>query len=220
MKLVIFDCDGVLVDSEVLFNGIVAEILTECGYPIDTDTAIERFTGMSTPNLMASVESDLGRALPEDFAARCRGRVDTVLDRNLRAIPGIGDVLDRHAGPRCVASSSSPRRIRRSLATAGLNGHFADETIFSATMVARGKPAPDLFLHAARTMGAVPADCIVIEDSLLGAQAAVAAGMTALGFTGGSHIRNGHADALRAIGVATVFDDMARLPDLLECYPA
>jgi HAD superfamily hydrolase (TIGR01509 family) len=218
MTLVIFDCDGVLVDSEVLFNWVLAEQLTACGYPIDGDSAIERFTGMSMPNLMAVVENELGHTLPDGFTITCRARANDVLDRDLQAIPGIAAVLARHGGPRCVASSSSPARIRRSLTTTGLIGHFADKTLFSAAMVQHGKPAPDLFLHAARTMKAAPADCIVIEDSLPGAQAAVAAGMTALGFTGGSHIRNGHADALRAIGVAAVFDDMTELPDLLLRY--
>jgi len=218
MTLVIFDCDGVLVDSEVLFNRVLAEQLTAFGYPIDTDSAIERFTGMSMPSLMKIIEGELGHGLPDGFTDSCRARANDVLDRDLQAIPGIGAVLDRHAGPRCVASSSSPHRIRRSLATTGLIDHFTDETLFSATMVARGKPAPDLFLHAARTMGAAASDCVVIEDSLPGAQAAVAAGMTTLGFTGGGHIRDGHAAALRAIGVATVFDDMARLPSLLERY--
>lgn len=220
MTLILFDCDGVLVDSEVLFNWVVAEQLTAAGYPIDTDGAIERFTGMSMPSLMKIVEDELGHALPDGFTGECRARANDVLDRDLQPIPGIGAVLERHAGRRCVASSSSPLRIRRSLATTGLIGHFADETIFSAAMVQRGKPAPDLFLHAAHTMGAAPADCVVIEDSLLGAQAAVAAGMTALGFTGGSHIRDGHADALRAIGVVDIFDDMAQLPGLLRRYPA
>ena len=218
MNLVIFDCDGVLVDSEVLFNRVLAEQLTASGYPIDADGAIARFTGMSMPSLMKIIEDELGHALPEGFTDKCRTRANAVLDRDLQPIPGVGAVLERHAGPRCVASSSSPSRIRRSLATTGLAGHFADETLFSAAMVSRGKPAPDLFLHAAQTMGAAPADCVVIEDSLPGARAAVAAGMTALGFTGGDHIRDGHADALRALGVAVVFDDMARLPDLLARY--
>jgi HAD superfamily hydrolase (TIGR01509 family) len=219
MTLAIFDCDGVLVDSEVLFNQVLAEQLTACGYPIDADSAIERFTGMSMPSLMAIIETELGHPLPDDFTPACRARANAVLDRDLQAIPGIAAVLERHRGARCVASSSSPTRIRRSLETTGLIGYFTDKTLFSAAMVRYGKPAPDLFLHAARAMGAAPADCVVIEDSAPGAQAAVAAGMVVLGFTGGSHIRNGHADALRQIGVAAIFDDMTLLPDLLECYP-
>ncbi len=218
MILTIFDCDGVLVDSEILFNMVVAEALTEHGYPIDTDTAIARFTGMSMPSLLSIVEGELGRGLPEDFTTQCRARANSVLDRELRPIAGIDAVLTDHGGPRCVASSSSPTRIRRSLKTTGLDRHFADETLFSAAMVTHGKPAPDLFLHAAAEMGAATDACIVIEDSLLGVEAAVAAGMTVLGFTGGSHIRDGHAARMREAGVAAVFDDMSNLPEHLNKF--
>jgi HAD superfamily hydrolase (TIGR01509 family) len=218
MTLIIFDCDGVLVDSEILFNMIVAEALTEHGYPIDTDTAIARFTGMSMPSLLAIVEGELGRRLPKDFTAQCRARANSVLDGQLRPIEGIDIVLTAHEGPRCVASSSSPTRIRRSLKTTGLDRHFADETLFSAAMVAHGKPAPDLFLHAAAEMGAAPDACIVIEDSLFGVEAAVAAGMTVLGFVGASHIQDGHAARMREAGVAVVFDDMTKLPEHLEKF--
>ena len=215
MTLVIFDCDGVLVDSEVLFNRIVAEQLTASGYPLDTETSIARFTGMSMPSLVALVEREWGQRLPGDFAERCRAMADPVFDAELKAISGIAEVLAGHDGPRCVASSSAPRRIERSLRTTGLIDHFDAATLFSAAMVERGKPAPDLFLHAAQQMGAAPAECIVIEDSLPGAEAALAAGMITLGFAGGGHIRNGHAEKLDALGVAAVFDDMAALPDLL-----
>ena len=216
MTLVIFDCDGVLVDSEVLFNRIAAEVFTECGYPIDTETAIARFTGISAPNMIASVEAETGLTMPDDFAQRCRARANTVFDAELRAVDGIDQVLAEHAPRRCVASSSSPTRIRRSLQSTGLFRHFDDAAIFSAAMVSRGKPAPDLFLHAAAEMAADPSDCIVIEDSLPGVEAAVAAGMTVFGFVGASHIRDGHADRLRERGVDRVFGDMAELPGLLQ----
>jgi len=218
MTLVIFDCDGVLVDSEVLFNRVLAAELTACGFPIDAESAIARFTGMSMASLVARVEAELGRPLPPDFGNRCRVRADTVMDRELQAIDGIDAVLADHAGPRCVASSSAMRRIRRSLATTGLARHFDADTLFSAAMVARGKPAPDLFLHAAKRMGAPPGACLVVEDSLPGIGAATAAGMTVLGFCGASHIRDGHAARLTEAGAAAVFDDMAILPDLLETY--
>jgi len=216
MTLVIFDCDGVLVDSEILYNRIAAEQFTACGYPIDTQTAIRRFTGLSTPTMIGIVEAETGLAMPADFAQRCRARATAVMDRELNAVDGVDAVLAAHAPFRCVASSSSPARIRRSLATTGLDRHFEDRTIFSAAMVANGKPAPDLFLHAAGEMGRAPDGCIVIEDSLPGVQAAVAAGMTVLGFTGASHIQDGHGDRLRDAGAALVFDDMAALPGLLS----
>lgn len=216
MTLVIFDCDGVLVDSEVLFNRIAAEEFTRCGVPMDTETAIARFTGISAPNMIATVEAETGITIPEDFAQRCRARANEVFDAELEAIAGIDAVLADHAPRRCVASSSSPTRIRRSLRSTGLYGHFEDAAIFSAVMVENGKPAPDLFLHAAAAMGATAADCIVVEDSRAGVQAGVAAGMTVLGFTGASHIRDGHADRLREIGADHVFDNMAALPGLLD----
>jgi len=216
MNLVIFDCDGVLVDSEMLYGRISAEQFTACGYPIDTESCIARFTGLSTPSMLAIVEAESGLVMPVDFAERCRAKANTVFDTDLQAVNGIDDVLARHAPRRCVASSSSPTRIRRSLKSTGLYGHFEDERIFSAAMVARGKPAPDLFLHAAATLEAQPGDCVVIEDSLPGVQAAVAAGMTVFGFTGGSHIRDGHADRLREIGVNRIFESMAELPALLD----
>ena len=220
MTLVIFDCDGVLVDSEMLYARISAEQFTESGYPIDTELAIARFTGISTPDMLAIVEAESGLVMPVDFTERCRAKANTVFDSELQAIAGISDVLAGHAPRRCVASSSSPARIRRSLKSTGLYGHFADERIFSAAMVERGKPAPDLFLHAAATMGSAPAECVVIEDSLPGAEAGVAAGMTVFGFTGGSHIRDGHADRLRETGVDRVFGDMTELPALLDAVAA
>ncbi len=216
MTLLIFDCDGVLVDSEVLFNRIAAEEFTSCGVPMDTETAIARFTGISAPNMIAIIEAETGIVIPDDFAVRCRARANDVFDSELQAIAGIDEVLARITPRRCVASSSSPARIRRSLNSTGLARHFADETIFSAAMVARGKPAPDLFLHAAETMSAGPGDCVVIEDSQPGVEAAVAAGMTVLGFTGASHIRDGHSGRLLETGVDRVFGDMTELPALLE----
>lgn len=215
MTLVIFDCDGVLVDSEIIFAGIAAEQFTACGYPIDTQTAIARFTGLSTPTMIGIVEAEIGRPIPDDFAERCRERANSVFDEELQAIVGIDDVLSGHAPHRCVASSSSPTRIRRSLKSTDLYRHFDDEAIFSAAMVERGKPAPDLFLHAANTMGNAVGDCIVIEDSLPGVEAAVAAGITVLGFVGGSHIQDGHADRLRDAGAAHIFQKMTELPGLL-----
>ncbi len=216
MTLVIFDCDGVLVDSEVLFNRIAAEQFTACGYPVDTETAIARFTGLSTPSMIAIVEAESGLTIPDDFAQRCRAQANTVFDNELQAIDGIDEVLGGHAPRRCVASSSSPTRIRRSLKSTNLYRHFNDETIFSAAMVERGKPAPDLFLHAASEMAAAPDECVVIEDSMPGVEAAVAAGMTVLGFVGASHIQDGHADRLREKGATSIFSAMADLPDMLQ----
>ena len=213
--LTIFDCDGVLVDSETLSSVIYAETLSEFGYAIDAETVAARFTGFSMKSTIATVEADWDQPLPEDFAATVRARADVRFDQDLTAIPGIAAALDNLSDPRCVASSGQMRRIQRSLNKTDLMRYFDEAALFSAQMVERGKPAPDLFLHAAREMGVAPQSCVVIEDSLPGVQAAAAAGMTVLGFAGGSHIGDGHEDRMRLAGAQDVFDDMAALPGLL-----
>jgi HAD superfamily hydrolase (TIGR01509 family) len=218
-QLVIFDCDGVLVDSETLSSVIYAETLTEFGYAIDADTVAARYTGFSMKSTIAAVNDDWGQSLPEGsngFAATVRARADIRFDAELTAIPGIAAVLEQLTHPRCVASSGQMRRIQRSLNTTGLMQYFDDDRLFSAQMVERGKPAPDLFLHAAAEMDEAPHACVVIEDSLAGIQGAAAAGMTVLGFAGGGHIGAGHEDRMRETGAHHVFGDMAALPELLS----
>ncbi len=214
-ELIIFDCDGVLVDSESLSNVVMSQALAEAGFDVSPEDCLRRFVGMSMRSVRAAVEADSGRSLPEDFEPRVRALADEVFDRELQPVRGVSDVLSTLPHARCVASSGSPTRIRRSLNTTGLDAYFADDTLFSAAMVQRGKPAPDLFLHVAETMAVAAERCLVIEDSLLGATAGVAAGMTVFGFAGASHITDGHAERLKALGVATVFDEMAALPGLL-----
>ena len=217
-RLIIFDCDGVLVDSEILANHVLARVFRECGFDISPADCVRRFVGMSLRSVRKAIEADFGRRLPDGFEKRARALSDSALDRELRPIPGVADLLADLPQRRCVASSSSLRRIRRSLGTAGLDAYFDDAVLFSAAMVARGKPAPDLFLHAADAMGHPPEDCLVIEDSLPGVTAGVAAGMTVFGFTGASHIAGGHAERLTALGAAAVFDDMVDLPSLLAAF--
>ena len=212
--LLIFDCDGVLVDSETLSSQVLADFLTELGYPLTAAESVARFTGMSISGVGLAIAAE-GHGLPADFVDEVNRRADAVFDRDLKAVTGVAAVLAQLSGPRCVASSGRPARIARSLRSTGLDRFFAPEVLFSAAMVARGKPAPDLFLHAAAAMGAAPADCVVVEDSMLGVQAARAAGMPVLGYAGAGHCGPDHADRLRALGAAAVFDDMARLPDLL-----
>ena len=215
-ELIIFDCDGVLVDSESLSNQVLSRVFLESGFEISPDDCLRQFVGMSMKSVRAAVEEGSGRRLPDDFEPRVRALADEVFDRDLRAVPGVSDVLSALPHARCVASSGSPARIRRSLGTTGLDAYFSDDTLFSAAMVTRGKPAPDLFLHVAATLDFAPERCLVIEDSLLGATAGLAAGMTVFGFAGASHIADGHATRLAALGVAAVFDEMADLPGLLR----
>jgi len=208
-ELVIFDCDGVLVDSEPIINRAHAEVLTACGYPITENVLVERFCGMSDPEMLEIIEREWGCALPVSYAERVGLMVEAGF-RSLAPIEGVAEALDSLRLPICVASSSSLEQIHKKLEITGLLGRFG-EHLFSATMVARGKPAPDLFLYAAQNLMTAPNRCLVIEDSPAGIDAALAAGMTAIGFSGGSHCGPEHGVRLQRHGAALVMDDMLEL---------
>jgi HAD superfamily hydrolase (TIGR01509 family) len=212
--LVIFDCDGVLVDSELISCRAHAQTLSRHGYAITEQQVLERFLGVSDREARLAIEAESGRPLPDDFEAQVKAATLQFYAGDLRAIANVGDAIAAIDLPKCVASSGTPEKIRHGLTCAGFYDILAPH-IFSATQVKRGKPAPDLFLFAAEQMRAPPARCVVIEDSVPGVTGALAAGMSVLGFHGGSHCRPGHADKLRAAGAATVFDDMRQLPALI-----
>jgi HAD superfamily hydrolase (TIGR01509 family) len=208
--LVVLDCDGVLVDSEPVAARVDAEALAELGWVLDEAEIVRRFLGRSVPDMLAEVERHLGRPLPEGWWAEVERRYRAALADELRPVDGIVEALDAITAPTCVASSGGHDKLRFTLGLTGLYPRFAGR-IFSAHDVARGKPAPDLFLHAAARMGADPARCVVVEDSRFGVEAARAAGMRALGYAGGL------TPAAWLEGPGTiVFDDMRRLPDLLD----
>ncbi len=186
-NLVIFDCDGVLIDSEVISARVLIEIAAEAGIAFDADYVAEHFLGRSFPTVARTIREGFGRDLPPDFEDRYRSRLLARFETELRPTPGIAPLLRRLAVPACVATSSSPPRAARSLQLAGLDALLPE--VFTASLVSRGKPAPDLFLHAASAMGADPSRCLVIEDSRPGVEAARAAGMEVALFTGGSHMR-------------------------------
>jgi HAD superfamily hydrolase (TIGR01509 family) len=215
IDLVIFDCDGVLVDSELLSNQSDLDLLESLGIKLELEDYMRRYVGKSALDTMTGIEAQTGMTLPEDFLTRKQARVLEYFERGLQPIPNISSVFKDLPYPRCVASSSTPERILFSLSQTGLLEYFEPHTIFSATMVKNGKPAPDLFLLAAREMKVSPARCVVIEDSISGVLGAVAAGMTAFGFTGGSHIRAGHTERLLQAGATRVFTDMTELPALI-----
>jgi HAD superfamily hydrolase (TIGR01509 family) len=212
--LVIFDCDGVLVDSEVISCRVHAETLTRHGYPITADQVLDRFLGVSDREARQTIESEMGRRLPHDFEAQIKQAALRRYSSELTAIPYVGEAIAAIGVPKCVASSGTHEKIRHGLTCAGLYDRLTPD-IFSATQVERGKPAPDLFLFAAERMRATPARCVVIEDSIPGIKGARAAGMTVLGFHGGSHCRPGHDDTLRSAGALVTFDDMRQLPNLI-----
>jgi len=218
-RAVVFDCDGVLVDSERLAGPILADVLTGFGLPT-TPAEIERdFKGRSWEHGLDVIRGRRGGAEPwPALRARYRAALFAAFDAELRPVAGVVaavDALDAAGVPCCVASSGDHERIRRGLRAAGLLDRFPEETIFSVDDVAHGKPAPDLFLHAAAQMGFEPAGTAVVEDSVAGVQAAVAAGMRVLGYGGGSPA---DLDALRGAG-AEPFAAMADLPALLGIAP-
>ena len=213
-QLIIFDCDGVLVDSEPLANAVMAKYLTELGLSISLAQTMERFVGLSLATMRKIILNDDGLNLPDDFEEEVMRRDRLAFAKDLRAITGISKVLETLTLPRCVASSGEHEKIRTSLTLTGLLPYF-DDRVFSAADVANGKPAPDLFLHAAQNMSTDPQDCLIIEDSLAGVQAGVAAGMRVFGFVGGGHIREGHAERLLDAGADQVFDHMIELGDLI-----
>jgi HAD superfamily hydrolase (TIGR01509 family) len=213
-ELVIFDCDGVLVDSEVISCRAHAETLARHGYPITAEQVLERFLGVSDREARLIIESETGRKLPDDFESQVKQATLRFYAGDLQAISHVGEAVAAIDLPKCVASSGTPEKIRHGLTCAGLYDLLAPN-IFSATEVRNGKPAPDLFLFAAAQMGMSPERCLVVEDSIPGITGALAAGMTVLGFHGGSHCRLGYDERLRAAGAAATFDDMRQLAGLI-----
>jgi HAD superfamily hydrolase (TIGR01509 family) len=207
-ELVIFDCDGVLVDSEPIANRVLARALTELGRPTTADEAWRDYGGQTWDACFAQMERSLGRALPQGFPQLFAARLEQALERELEPIPGIHEALAAISTPNCVASNGRHETMRLTLAKTGLLARF-EGRIFSAADVSRPKPFPDLYLHAAARMGTPPERCAVVEDSPRGAAAGVAAGMTVFGFAA-----QGEAARL-APSCAHVFADMRALPSLL-----
>ncbi|HEX9905035.1 MAG TPA: HAD family hydrolase [Propylenella sp.] len=215
-ELLIFDCDGVLVDSEPLAMRLLLETLAGEGVAIEADSAYRRFLGKDMAAIADAIGEEFGAGLSQPALDAMHGRLYELFRRELKPMPGIVAALEALRLPCCVASSSSAERIRLALDVTGLRARF-EPNIFSAAMVARGKPAPDLFLFAAGRMGVAPAACVVIEDSPSGVEAAQRAGMAVFAFAGGAHAeREGHREALMALKPLLIFDDMLKLPALLR----
>lgn len=211
--LVIFDCDGVLVDSEPLSNAIFAEMLNELGLAVTLDDMYEWFLGRSMSQCMAKVMTLLGREPPDGFLDEYRRRVFRAFRQDLKAVPGVSvvlDELDAKGLPYCVASSGEPEKIRETLGTTGLLPRF-EGRLFSVIEVENPKPAPDVFLHAAHRMGARPERCIVVEDTPTGVAGGVKAGMTVFG-----HAALTPAHRLVEAGAHRVFADMGELAGLIR----
>ena len=208
-ELVVFDCDGVLVDSERISVRVDQRVLADLGWELGLEEIVQRFVGRSEADFIAAVELQLGIELAQGWDRSYEPWYRKAFERELTAVDGVEEALDRLELPHCVASSGSHAKMRRTLGQTGLLHRFSGR-IFSAEEVRRGKPAPDLFLHAARTLGTEPGRCAVIEDSAYGVQAARAAGMHAFAYAGGVT----PAERLAGPGT-TVFHDMRELPDLI-----
>jgi HAD superfamily hydrolase (TIGR01509 family) len=209
--LVIFDCDGVLVDSDRISLRIQAERISALGLPVTYEDCVAEFLGIGMPATLRRIEEWLGGPLPEGWEAGLEAEVTEAFRRELRPVPGIVEALDRVTLPTCIASSGSHEKLTLTLGLAGLYERFAGR-IFSADEVERAKPDPDLFFYAAERMGVVPERCVVVEDSPWGVAAARAAGMSALGYAADAEPR---AAAALAEAGAIVFTAMAELPRLL-----
>ena len=213
-SLVIFDCDGVLIDSEIVVCRLTSEELTRCGYKVSLDEVIDRFAGRPEREMIADIEGDWGRSVPAEFFERLRSRIDDAYASELRIMPKIAELLRHIRTDICVASSSYPAKLALGLRSVGLYGRF-EPNIISASSVGHGKPAPDVFIYAAGWMKTEVARCLVIEDSVPGVRAAISAGMRVLGFAGGSHCRPILQERLLEAGAMRVLDDFSELKALL-----
>jgi len=210
--MIIFDCDGVLVDTEMAEAEVDAEMLALHGYPITVRELKRRFTGIARRDSFAAMFAELGRPVPPGLQAEAETRLAARYRIELPVIPGIRAALDALRGiAKCVASSSTEEKLALKLELAGLTADFAPH-IYSTALVARSKPAPDIYLHAAAAMRCTPVECLVIEDSVAGVTGAKAAGMRVIGFTGAAHVTPQLADELRSAGADHVIASMEELP--------
>ncbi|WP_394690266.1 HAD family hydrolase [Hoeflea sp.] len=219
--LIIFDCDGVLVDSEVIAAEVESALLSEAGYSISPEELAERFAGLTWKDILFEVERESNIPLSASLIDASEALLDKKLAAEVRAIDGVAMAISRLAQPRCICSNSSAHRLAAMLKRTGLDRLFG-ERVYSAKEVGEGrtKPAPDVFLHGASEFDVNPANVLVIEDSVHGVEAARAAGMRVVGFTGGSHSYPGHADKLTDAGAETVIARMADLPATVEALAA
>jgi HAD superfamily hydrolase (TIGR01509 family) len=215
-RAIIFDFDGVLADSEVLSNSVIAEIVTELGKPTTVDDAYRTYMGKRLSEVIETIEGVIGRKLPDDFADSYQRRTFDTFRARLKPVDGAREFIATWRElPNCIASSSSPERLALSLEVLNMAALF-EGRVFSASNVARGKPHPDIFLHAAQQLGVAPADCIVIEDSIGGITAARAAGSVAIGLTAASHIEPGFDAKLRQAGADHVAASFAELDRIIR----
>lgn len=210
IELVIFDCDGVLVDSEIISAKMLKTTLVNLNVDISIAYILANFVGRSYPTVLKEIEAEFNVRLPDNFGDVYRESLISEFEKSLTAIPFVRETIEALEIPYCVATSSSPQRVARSFAATGLTDLFA-EHVFTASQVQHGKPAPDLFLFAAKNMGMNPEKCLVIEDSIAGIKAAQSAGMNVMRFVGGTHL----------VGAANLTDvkQFASFQDFFSIFP-
>ncbi len=215
--LIIFDCDGVLVDSEIIASEVNLEIVKDLGMDLTLDELSQRYSGLTADNIFAQVAEELNKPLPQDIAERSDKMLDEALRQSLQAVEGVHEMLDVMEDALCICSNSTTPRLEQNLKLTNLLDRFQPH-IFSAVEVRQNlpKPSPDVFLHAAETLGATPAQSIVIEDSSHGVEGAVAAGMRVIGFVGASHSYVGHSEKLMDAGAETTVSKLSDVPATVE----
>lgn len=221
MKCIIFDCDGVLVDSEMIASQRFTELLAQAGYIISIENSIQRFTGKASNFIYEEINAEISSPLTENQIKHIQTLVHQAIHAEVIATPGITDLIKKLTQQNykiCVASSGNLEKINKSLLKAGLSGYFSSATIFSVEHVKVGKPAPDLFLYAAKSMGYLPQECVVIEDSLAGIEAAIAAHIPVIGFLGGSHAHYDWYQERMADYSIPIAHDCDELTKLLNLY--
>ncbi|WP_165855931.1 HAD family hydrolase [Marinobacter sp. JSM 1782161] len=215
METLIFDCDGVLVDSEVIAEATLVDMLRDWLPDLAPDTVLRNALGMTTGNILRHLEQLSAHALPDDALPRIDAAIEDRLGQALQPIHGVADVVSRLDLPLAIVSNSTRFRVRNSLRTTGLDAWLGQAPLFTAEQVPLPKPDPAVYLLAARELGIAPEDCLVVEDSVSGVTAASGAGMTVIGFTGASHIEDGHHEHLESAGAWRTLPAMAGLPQLL-----
>ncbi|SDJ53487.1 HAD family hydrolase [Billgrantia gudaonensis] len=218
METLIFDCDGVLVDSEAIAEATLVTLLGEWLPDLDADTVLSQALGMTTADILCHLEGLSVHCLPPAASERVDDTIEARLARELQAIPGVAEAIAAIDLPKAVVSNSRRRRVLASLATTGLDARLDGAPIFTAEQVARPKPDSALYRLAAEMLGTTPMNCLVVEDSVSGVTAAHAAGMTVIGFTGASHVQPGQAERLQEAGAWRVIERMQDLEPLVKAW--
>ena len=216
IKLIIFDFDGVLVDSETMGCQIWSDVFARHGMTVSARDMMDKYTGKTGTLICSLVEKEYGYHIPEGFLDEVNKATESVMARDLKTVSGVLETMPKLRLPICIASGSRPKRLNLCLDVTGLRRYFPAQTVFSAHFVKNGKPAPDLFLYAAEKMNVPPESCLVIEDSTSGIIGAKAAGMRVFGFIGASHCTPERGKQLVESGAELLFDDFTRLPELLN----